>query len=268
MPEMLDITIGEMKFYNTSISGRRLIEMQRCSGVVATKGLSVMEDDVEYVSETELEQSETPIDKSSSGADDAEDTETGVVFEDVVLGDDENGKFIGCGESINRNDMGVEYSLMKEFSDVDLHNLGDGVAFVDGSSHKLDTLPVVGVPQKVLLDWDDLFKRSFFYTPTQQEDPSVDPVEEIGGVVSVPSQVDVDVVVTTIEDHDSAPRESERQTETQSSSRQLFVNVAGETDTIGKSILGSTSLDGPIEIDIDGQWKTVGKHNYRKETHQ
>ena len=139
---MLDITIGELKFYNTSISGRRLIEMHRCSGVVATKGFSVLEDDVEYVSETELEQSVTPNDKSSSRADDAEEIETGVVFEDVALGDDENGKFMGCGESINRNDTGVEYSLMKEFSDVDLHNLGDGGAFVDGSSHKLDTLPV------------------------------------------------------------------------------------------------------------------------------
>ena len=46
------------------------------------------------------------------------------------------------------------------------------------------------------------------------------------------------------------------------------MNVAGETDTVGKSTLGRTSLDGPIEIDIDGQWKTVGKHNYRKQTDQ
>ena len=49
---------------------------------------------------------------------------------------------------------------------------------MEGTSHKLDTVSTVSVPQRVLLDWDDLFKRSLFYTPMQQQNESNETIQE------------------------------------------------------------------------------------------
>ena len=81
---MLDITISEMKAYNSSNSRRGFLHLQKGNGVDSTKARKKTKDDVDYVSEIDLGQSESTSDKSSSDEDDSEDTKMDVEFEDVA----------------------------------------------------------------------------------------------------------------------------------------------------------------------------------------
>ena len=64
-----------------------------------------------------------------------------------------------------------------------------------------------------------MFKRSLFCTPTQHQNHSDKPIQEVGDGDIVPKQGDVDVAIMTTEECNSIPLDSDRLTDTQISNR-------------------------------------------------
>ena len=91
-------------------------------------------------------QSKSTSDKSSNDGDENIDIETDVEFEDIALGDNDNKNYRGYDNSENMKDIVVKDILLKEFSQDELPTVSEGGAFVEGTSHELDTVPMVNVP--------------------------------------------------------------------------------------------------------------------------